>query len=139
MDRPDPFTPEEQERTARCCCGQLSIRVIGAPVLNGLCHCEDCRRRTGSAFGWSAYFPEDSVRGYYGKVESYTPLSGTGTRHFCGECGTTLYWYATGLKELVGIAGGAFVDPALPPPTASYRDTQRCGWLGLPSDWQRKG
>ena len=111
----------------------------GEPVLNGLCHCEDCRRRTGSAFGWSAYFPEDRVRGLHGKAASYDPAAGTGTRHFCGTCGTTLYWRATGLRELVGIAGGAFVDPPLPPPTASYRDTQKCAWLDLPTEMKRKG
>jgi hypothetical protein len=139
MDRPDAFDPSRQERIARCCCGQLSLRVLGEPVLNGLCHCEDCRRRTGSAFGWSVYFPEDSLKGVHGEAEDYHPASGTGTRHFCGGCGTTLYWRATGLKELVGVAGGAFLDPPLPAPTASYRDTRKCGWLDLPEDWERKG
>ena len=139
MDRPDPFEPEERERIARCCCGAIAVRVFGDPVLNGLCHCEDCRRRTGSAFGWSAYFPEDRVRGLHGKAASYDPAAGTGTRHFCGTCGPTLYWRATGLRELVGIAGGAFVEPPLPAPTASYRDTQKCAWLDLPTEMKRKG
>ena len=139
MDRPDPFEPDARERIARCCCGAISIRVFGEPVLNGLCHCEDCRRRTGSAFGWSAYFPEDRVRGLHGKAASYDPAAGTGTRHFCGTCGPTLYWRATGLRELVGIAGGALVEPPLPAPTASYRDTQKCAWLDLPTEMKRKG
>ena len=139
MDRHDPFDPSQYERVARCCCGALSLRVIGDPVLNGLCHCEDCRRRTGSAFGWSAYFPEEKVKGFGGTPDQYDPASGTGTRYFCGTCGTTLYWRASGLKELVGIAGGTFVDPPLPEPTASYRDARKCAWLTLPPGWQRKG
>jgi len=46
---------------ARCSCGQLSLEVEGEPVLNALCYCTDCRRRTGSAFGWQAYFLEAQV------------------------------------------------------------------------------
>lgn len=138
MDRPDPFEPGQRERLALCCCGQLSIRLSGDPVLNGLCHCQDCRRRTGSAFGWSVYFPEESLKGIRGKATRYEPEAGTGTRHFCGACGTTLYWRATGLPELIGIAGGAFVDPPLPEPSASYRDTMKCAWLTLPESWKRK-
>jgi len=38
-------------RTATCCCGSASITVKDDPILNGICHCNDCKRRTGSAFG----------------------------------------------------------------------------------------
>jgi hypothetical protein len=126
------------ERIAQCCCGHLSIAVVGDPVRSGVCHCDDCRRRTGSAFGWSAYFPQEAVSRKKGKARTYAPASGTGTRHFCGKCGSTLYWEASGLTELVGIAGGAFVDAPLPRPAASYRDSRRCEWVDLPEDWERK-
>ena len=56
MDSPAFPDPDRVERRARCCCGRLSVRVRGEPVINGLCHCDDCRRRTGSALGtiWPA-------------------------------------------------------------------------------------
>lgn len=41
-------------RTATCCCGQTSIEVSGEPVFHCVCHCDNCKRRTGSAFGVSA-------------------------------------------------------------------------------------
>jgi len=43
-------------RKASCCCQKCSIEIDGEPVMNAICHCNSCKRRTGSAFGWSAYF-----------------------------------------------------------------------------------
>jgi len=38
-------------RKALCCCGACSIEVEGDPAINAICHCANCKRRTGSAFG----------------------------------------------------------------------------------------
>jgi hypothetical protein len=138
VDRPASPDPAEVERVARCCCGKLSIRVVGDPVLSGVCHCDDCHRRTGSAFGWSAYFPLDRVKAIKGKAKTYAPAAGTGTRHFCRHCGSTVYWSANGLPDMLGVAGGGFAETPLPPPAHSYRDSKRCAWLDLPEDWERK-
>jgi hypothetical protein len=49
-------------RIARCCCGALRAEVAGEPPRVGLCHCMECQRRTGSAFGVVAFFPKEKVR-----------------------------------------------------------------------------
>ncbi|WP_449090106.1 MULTISPECIES: GFA family protein [unclassified Rhizobium] len=41
-------------RRARCASGQLSITTEGEPVKISACHCRECQRRTGSAFGWQS-------------------------------------------------------------------------------------
>jgi hypothetical protein len=43
------------KRIVKCCCEQTTIEVDGDPEFYGLCHCDNCKRRTGSAFGVSAY------------------------------------------------------------------------------------
>ena len=58
-------------RKASCCCGACTIEVEGEPVLNALCHCANCRRRTGSAFGWSAYFADEAVTTQTGEFGLY--------------------------------------------------------------------
>ena len=58
-------------RTARCCCQDCAITVEGEPTLNALCHCTSCKRRTGSAFGWSAYFPDGNVVSTRGTFHVY--------------------------------------------------------------------
>jgi hypothetical protein len=125
------------QRTARCCCGDCSIAVEGEPTLNGLCHCTSCKRRTGSAFGWSAYFPDGAVGPAQGRFAVYAKEGATGyERHFCTCCGTTLYWKSFAfLADHTGIAGGCFIDDPLPAPNLSAQDGDRCTWLALPEDW----
>ncbi|HEX4532819.1 MAG TPA: GFA family protein [Rhizomicrobium sp.] len=126
-------------RTARCCCGACSIAVEGEPTLNAICSCSGCKRRTGTAFGWSSYFPDDKVIAKAGEMRVYAKEGAAGyNRFFCANCGTTLYWKSFGfLPEQTGIAGGCFADDPLPEPNVSAQDTDRCAWLTLPESWLR--
>ncbi|WP_349236418.1 GFA family protein [Bosea sp. UNC402CLCol] len=48
-------------REARCSCGQLRITCRGEPAIVALCHCRECQRRTGSAYGVAAFFAREAV------------------------------------------------------------------------------
>ena len=48
-------------KTAMCCCGSVSIELEDDVKLNALCHCDNCRKRTGSAFGHSLYFSRSAL------------------------------------------------------------------------------
>lgn len=124
-------------RTASCCCGDCKIEVSGEPALNGICHCSSCRRRTGSAFGWSAYFPDRNVVARAGALSVYSKEGETGyNRFFCARCGTTLCWKSFGfLPDHTGVAGGCFTDDRLPTPNLSANETGRCAWVTVPEDW----
>ena len=121
-------------RTATCCCKSISITLEGEPQFNGICHCDNCKRRTGSAFGWSAYFTDTQVKGMTGTAASYE-VDEEQTRYFCAVCGTTLYWKTGLFQGLTGVAGGCFTEAALPAPNASYRHKNSCAWVELPQDW----
>jgi hypothetical protein len=41
-----------------CHCGAVRYRVLSNPMLAGVCHCTSCQRRSGSAFGISAYLAQ---------------------------------------------------------------------------------
>lgn len=122
-------------RTATCCCKSISITLEGEPQLNGICHCDNCKRRTGSAFGWSAYFDDQQVKELAGEPSSYR-VDPEQTRYFCKVCGSTLYWKTGLFQSMTGVAGGCFTETPLASPRASYRHKQRCGWLELPEEWQ---
>jgi len=128
-------------RTARCCCGQASIELEGNPKIHAVCHCNDCKKRTGSAFGISAYFPDIKVKQKNGEMLVYE-INNEETqqkRYFCALCGTTLFWKLArfplipGVEELTGVAGGCFVDDPLPDPVFSASNENKCAWLEMPA------
>ncbi|TDZ13356.1 hypothetical protein C8034_v004668 [Colletotrichum sidae] len=44
---------------ARCQCGAVAFKTpLEKPLRLYICHCEECKRQTGSAFGTSAIFPK---------------------------------------------------------------------------------
>lgn len=123
-------------RTARCSCGACSIQVRGEPSLNGVCHCDDCRRRTGSAFGWQAYFPDDQVLNASGDF-TQRRIRDEQVRSFCPACGTTLFWTSAFMPGHTGVAAGAFTETPLLPPSAEAAALRRHDWLNLPDGLRR--
>ena len=49
-------------RTASCRCGQLKATVTGEPVRLSVCHCLNCKKRSGSAFAVQARWLKEHVR-----------------------------------------------------------------------------
>jgi hypothetical protein len=126
-------------RVARCACGALSARAEGDPVRLSLCHCLDCKRRTGSAFGWNATYDADQVE-IVGAYRSFTRGSDDGfwvRNHFCDTCGAGLFYEIERRPGMISIAAGAFADPDFPPPRIEVYEERRCAWLpdfGLPQE-----
>ncbi|MBY8075231.1 GFA family protein [Vibrio fluvialis] len=128
-------------RQAECCCGEIVIATIGDPHMHGICHCADCQKRTGSAFGISAYFNNDQVLSISGNAKCYSlhnsELNHDQERYFCPNCGSTLYWYVSTMPNVIGISGGNFTKYPLPEPTYSANHANKCLWVDLPSGWKK--
>ncbi len=124
-------------RKATCCCGLCSIEVEGEPMINAICHCGNCKKRTGSAFGWSLYFPDAQVGKRTGDLKAYS-IDGAKRqeRWFCAACGTTLFWKVARIPNQTGIAGGCFGETPLAAPVATVFNDGRCRWLRLPEEWR---
>lgn len=110
--------------------------VKGEPEQYGVCHCNNCKKRTGSAFGLSAYFKNEDVVDLLGESNRYeltNPNDGfVQQRHFCIRCGTTLYWHVSGLPGVTGIAGGCFSDFPLQDPSYSSSHRDKLSWVSVP-------
>ena len=122
------------EREACCACGALRVHVTGEPLRISICHCFECQRRTGSAFGVQARFPKASVR-IEGASTAYTRTADSGnaiTLHFCPTCGSTVYYEMARFPDALGIAVGAFADPTFPAPRVSVYEARKHAWVGLP-------
>ncbi|WOF45682.1 GFA family protein (plasmid) [Sphingopyxis indica] len=125
------------ERLATCHCGQLRLACAGEPAKVSLCHCFDCQRRTGSLFSVAAFFARSQTRLIAGTAQSYTRPSASGfavSFHFCPECGSSLWWEPERMPHLVGVAAGAFADPAFPMPEQAVWADDAHPWLALPAE-----
>jgi hypothetical protein len=122
---------------AACSCGQLSVEAQGDPVRVSVCHCLACQRRTGSAFGVQARFPEDRVQ-ISGRFTEYARMSDDNGDErlfrFCPECGSTVFYTTPDTPDLIAVPVGAFADPSFPPPTVAVYETRRHRWVELPED-----
>ena len=126
-------------RHAACACGQLRVETEGEPIRISVCHCFECQRRTGSAFGAQARFAKTSVR-ISGDSTSYTRVADSGHRitfHFCPTCGSTVYYLLDRAPDSIAVALGAFADSTFPAPKISVYEARRHAWVGLPADIER--
>jgi hypothetical protein len=81
------------EFTGGCLCGAVRYSCSGEPMMAGHCHCEDCRRSSGSGHSSHLAVPEATVR-LVGEVRGYARAADSGhmvTRCFCPICGAALY------------------------------------------------
>ena len=79
--------------SGKCLCGKVTYECHAEPKAIFNCHCEDCRRATGSVFGTNLFVPEDQIE-ISGEVSSYYHTSDSGsnmTKQFCTNCGSLLF------------------------------------------------
>ncbi len=120
-------------KTASCQCGALSAKTRVEPAGIVACHCSGCQRRTGSVFGVGAYYLEADVE-ITGEATTFSRPTAIGNQfheHFCPKCGTTLYWWSDKNPGLIGIAVGAFADPAFPKPQRSVWEQSCHDWVDM--------
>ena len=121
-----------KERTARCSCGELSIRAAGDPVKISACHCKACQRRTGSAFSVAVFYDLANAV-VTGPSQRYVRPGDSGKAvafHFCPSCGSTVLWYPEFRPQWVGVAIGCFDDSSLRPTQEVYEQDRRA-WVEI--------
>lgn len=124
------------ERVAACSCGSLTATAEGEPVRISICHCLDCKRRTGSAFGYNAHWPKDRVR-VSGPSNRFLRTSDEGywaAHSFCRHCGSTVFYEIERRPGILSVPVGGFADPEFPPPTAAVYSHRRNSWVTLPDE-----
>lgn len=120
-------------RTAACACGQLRLACEGEPQLVSVCHCLDCQRRTGSAFGVGAFYARTAVT-IEGLAQTTRRLADSGrglTFHFCPDCGGTVFWEPDFRPDSLAVAVGAFADPSFPKPDKAVFEERAHPWAKI--------
>lgn len=79
--------------TGCCLCGAVTYVANGPPIIVAQCHCEECRRLSGTGHTIGAMFTSQSVV-VSGKLSEFRYISGKTsqvTRAFCATCGSPVY------------------------------------------------
>jgi hypothetical protein len=100
--------------TGGCLCGRVRWEAMGDPAFSGVCHCRDCRRNSGSAFGAFAVFPAANVA-MKGELKTYEDKGDSGLpvhRRFCPNCGSGVARELDAVPGMIALLAGGFDDPA---------------------------
>lgn len=106
-----------QIHTGGCLCGAVRFEIQGEFDHFFLCHCERCRKDTGSAHGANLFASQASLVWLAGEsaVRTFTL---PGTRHcrsFCSHCGSAQPGLQMDGQLLVVPAGSLETDVPIPP------------------------
>jgi hypothetical protein len=91
-----------------CLCGGVRYEVTGPLRDVVVCHCSDCLRFHGHAAAYSACARDDLALAAADTLRWFE--SGGRERGFCCECGSSLFWIASG-RSTVSIAAGTLDQP----------------------------
>jgi hypothetical protein len=123
-----------------CHCGTLRYALMKPPLRTVVCHCTDCQRISGSAFGISVVCLADavSISGRAKFVSRILGSGGAGNRWTCPDCGV---WICGDAKEdlttkLVRrtIRGGTLDDRSWLKPDAHIWARSAQPWVTLPNN-----
>ena len=120
-----------------CYCGQIRYSFDGEPAGALQCHCRECQYITGGNPNVIVILPESGFEFSTGKTSTFTrsDIDNAVTRHFCPNCGTSIWWGGDSdgpLAGRIGVAGGCFADPDFPPPTVALYEKRRHPWVSTP-------
>jgi len=114
-----------------CLCTKVRFQYTGEVGNAAYCHCEDCRRCTGSAFNISLGFDTDKFEITSGAVKEFIATADSGnvlTRHFCGDCGSPIFTSSVGDTAKIYIKAGVLDNPDLVKPVHQSWTSSAVSW-----------
>ena len=96
-----------------CLCGAVRYDCKGAPMVVGHCHCEACRKSSGTGHCTHMGIAEDSFT-ISGEVRFYDRAADSGniiSRGFCPNCGSPVYSKNAGVPGMVFPRVSSLDDP----------------------------
>jgi len=120
---------------ASCLCGGIKLSYMGVIGPANYCHCEDCRRVTGSAFNLGVRVDRSGLQVVAtSELRVYAYTGGNGRpiqRWFCGACGSPIYTLHPGKPEFAWIKAGIIHDPAVVKPTYENWIKDKVPWANI--------
>ncbi len=115
----------------QCQCGALQYHITGEALTMFACHCTECQRQAGSAFGMALWIKQPVVVVSGGTVKEWIRKMPSGKQmscQFCPDCGTRLFHKVLGQDQVLSIKPGTLTQPCNLAPVGHI-------WLGSKQKW----
>jgi hypothetical protein len=116
-----------------CQCGEVRYLITGAPVWLAVCHCTECKRQSGSAFGMSLRTHGADLKLTRGQPKHWSRPSERGGLvicYFCGTCGTRI-WHEPAGSGFLHIKPGTLDDTSQMTPRFEGWTKRKLPWLTI--------
>jgi len=118
-----------------CLCGHVRYRILEDPIAFYVCHCTDCQREGGAAFGLSMLFRRIALAHDQGETRSVDVLlpGGWRTRNAtrCAECLVDLWGESSRTPQIIGLSPGTLDDPRAYEPFGNIWTASAHAWVSL--------
>ena len=117
-----------------CQCGSVRYILTREPIRLGACHCKECQRQSGSAFGMFMPVKKDSLT-VTGLTKEVTRIADSGnevTGAFCPECGVRIYHAPKSAPDVLSLKPGTLDDTSWLRPDLFIWMKSAQGWVSVP-------
>lgn len=116
-----------------CQCGAVRYSLTGQPEWLTICHCSECKRQSGGAFGMSLRMRAADVALEQGALKLWSRGADEGGSvecAFCPTCGTRI-WHVPVGSGFVHVKPGTLDDPSQVAPRYEAWTKRKAPWLSM--------
>src|SRR5258706_7492679 len=122
-------------REGGCQCRAIRYRISGEPLTVYACHCTDCQRRSGSAFGMTMIVRKNQFEVLTGTPHVFDFVETSGRRRsgaFCQTCAIRLWGESMQPPDVIFLRPGSLDDTSGLEPTAHMWPRSAEPWGVIP-------
>lgn len=121
-----------------CLCGKVTFEILGAIGNIIFCHCSQCRKAQGSAFGANGFVKREDFNFIGGEdnLSSYESSSGK-HRCFCRTCGSPILSRRDDVPEMIRIRLGTVEADIDEKPVGHIFAASKANWYEITDDLPR--
>jgi hypothetical protein len=120
-----------------CQCGQLRYEIRAEPMSVYICHCTECQRQSGGAFGMSMVVPRPSLVYVSGKPATWSRTSDRGNvldGDMCATCGVRIAHHPKVNPAVSILKPGTLDDTRWLVPVGHIWTRSAQPWVPIPED-----
>jgi hypothetical protein len=122
--------------TGECNCGSVTYKLKAESLLTYVCHCGNCQKRSGSAFGMGIVVPVDDLQ-VEGELRCWERVSDAGNRnprYSCAVCGNVIYGLGAYTPGFAKLMPGTLKDTREIQPDVHVWVSRAQRWVNIPPD-----